>query len=78
MKKFTTYWSAAIEGSDGRPSIRKLMSIAVLFGLIRHIEKCPDNAELALVIVSLIVSLLGLTTWQNIQEKKINTNTSAK
>jgi hypothetical protein len=76
MKKFTAYWSAAIEGSDGKLSIRRLMSIAVLFGLIRQVETCPDNAELALVLVSLIVSLLGLTTWQNIQEKKINTNTS--
>lgn len=70
MKKFTTYWSAVIEGKDGRPSIRRLMSIAVLGGLIRHVEKCPDNADVAAVLASLIAALLALTTWQNIKETK--------
>lgn len=63
------YWSSVIEGSDGKPSIRRLMSIAVLFGLIRHVEKCPDNAEVAFVLASLIAALLALTTWQNLKEK---------
>ena len=59
-----------VEGSDGKLSIRRVMAFLVLFGLIRHTEKCPDNAEVDFVLASLIAALLALTTWQNLQDKK--------
>ena len=46
------------------------MAVAVLLGLIRHTEKCPENAEVAFVFASLIGALLALTTIQNINDKK--------
>ena len=43
------------------------MAVAVLLGLIRHVETCPDNDGVAMVLASLIAALLTLTTWQNIK-----------
>lgn len=68
--KFLNYILAMVEGSDGRLSIRRVMAFLVLGGLIRHVEKCPDNSEVAFVLSSLIAALLALTTFQNIQDKK--------
>lgn len=68
--KFIRYILAMVEGNDGQLSIRRVMAFLVLGGLIRHVEKCPDNAEVAFVLSSLIAALLALTTWQNLQDKK--------
>ena len=68
--KFLNYFLKMVEGSDGNLSIRRVMAFLVLFGLIRHTEKCPENAEVAFVLASLIAALLALTTWQNLQDKK--------
>jgi hypothetical protein len=68
--KLINYFLAMVEGSDGKLSIRRVMAFLVLFGLIRHTEKCPENAEVAFVLASLIAALLALTTWQNLQDKK--------
>ena len=66
MKRFLHIF----KGSDGEYSLRRLMAVAVLLGLIRHTEKCPENAEVAFVFASLIGALLALTTIQNINDKK--------
>lgn len=68
--KLINYFLAMVEGSDGKLSIRRVMAFLVLGGLIRHTEKCPENAEVAFVLASLIAALLALTTWQNLQDKK--------
>lgn len=68
--KFLNYILAMVEGKDGQLSIRRVMAFLVLGGLIRHVEKCPDNAEVAFVLASLIGALLALTTIQNMSEKK--------
>jgi len=67
--KLLNYFLHMVEGKDGRLSIRRVMAFLVLGGLIRHVEKCPDNAEVAFVLASLIAALLALTTWQNLKDK---------
>ena len=63
MKRFLHIF----KGKDGEYSLRRLMAVAVLLGLIRHVETCPDNDGVAMVLASLIAALLTLTTWQNIK-----------
>lgn len=57
------------QGNDGEYSLRRIMSVVVLFGLIKHVETCPDNEGVAMVLASLIAALLALTTWQNVKSK---------
>lgn len=68
--KLIRYILGMVEGADGQLSIRRVMAFLVLFGLIRHTEKCPENAEVAFVLASLIAALLALTTFQNMQKNK--------
>jgi len=68
--KLIRYLLHMVEGKDGQLSIRRVMAFLVLFGLIRQVEKCPENAEVAFVLASLIGALLALTTIQNMQKPK--------
>jgi hypothetical protein len=68
--KILNYFLNMVEGKDGQLSIRRVMAFLVLFGLIRQVEKCPENADVAFVLASLIAALLALTTFQNMQKPK--------
>lgn len=88
MKKIINYLRPIWEGNDGKPSIRRILALVFAAGLIHlsilHITSCQTVQEAFIWgFISLIVALLGLTTFQNLKElngsninKENTTNTS--
>jgi len=60
-------------GKDGKLSIRRVLAVVFSTGLIHlsiiHVTSCREVQEAFIWgFISLIVALLGLTTWQNLKE----------
>ena len=74
MKKLLNYLLNMVEGSDGQLSIRRFMALSTFAGMIRYVEihAAPDAMVMS-VYVGLIAALLALTTWQNSNDKKTET-----
>lgn len=77
MKKFFKYFEPAWTGNDGKVSLRAILAIAFSIDFIRNLShaiwkwdagRSMEGLSLTLGIeAGLIVGLLGLTTYQNMQ-----------
>lgn len=71
--RFTDYVLAPVESKDGKLSIRRLMAIAALAGLVKYVETHANPApDVMYAFITLIAILLGLSTAQNIGETAIS------
>ena len=74
--KIWDYILAPLEGPDGKLSLRALLAIASLSGMIKYVETHPaPDSNVMFVFVVLIFALLGLSTTQNILDKYITAKT---
>lgn len=78
MKSIIQYLRPLIEGEDGKPSLRRLIAIGFLAGMVRYVEhsihgNCQLNSETLWAFGSLICIMLGITTMQTIVQR-IKTN----
>lgn len=79
LKKFLEDLYFMMCGKDGQISIRRFLALVFSAGLIHlsflHISKCREVQEAFIWgFISLIVALLGLTTWQNLKDNFKNNN----
>ena len=71
MRRTIQYLRPLIEGEDAKPSLRRIIAIGFLIGMIRYVEhsmtqQCEPNSETLWAFGSLICIMLGITTMQNI------------
>lgn len=71
MKHTLKYLRPLIEGEDDKPSLRRLIAIGFLIGMIRYVEHgmasgCQLSSETLWAFGSLICIMLGITTMQTI------------
>lgn len=71
MKRTVKYLRPLIEGEDAKPSLRRIIAIGFLIGMIRYVEgsmtrQCGPNSETLWAFGSLICIMLGITTMQTI------------
>lgn len=81
IRKILYYIENIWIGADGKPSLRSLLAIAFSIDFIRNLShaiykwdvgRSLEGLSLVLGIeAGLIISLLGLTAWNNIANKKI-------
>lgn len=74
MKRIVNYLRPLIEGEDEKPSLRRLIAISFLMGMIRYVEhsvrrQCEVNDETLWAFGSLICIMLGITTMQTIVQR---------
>ena len=69
MKKLFNYLRPAIEGDDGRLSLRRLIAIAFAVGFVREVNRMPPTVENLYIISGTMLTLLGLTTLQALLPK---------
>lgn len=74
MKRTITYLRPLIEGEDAKPSLRRLIAIGFLVGMVRYVEhsmtqQCELNSETLWAFGSLICIMLGITTMQTIVQR---------
>ncbi len=74
MKRLATYLRPLIEGEDNKPSLRRVIAICFLTGMIRYTEhvmqqQCELNSETLWAFGSLICIMLGITTMQHIVQR---------
>jgi len=68
---------------DGQLSIRRVLAVVFAGALVHmgilHITTCKEVQEAFIwAFVSLIVALLGLTTWQNLKDNFPNNNNNGQ
>lgn len=73
LKKFLEDLYFMLCGIDGRISIRRFLAMVFAVDLISlsiiHIKDCkPVQEAFIWGFISMIVALLGLTTWQNLKD----------
>lgn len=74
MKSAAKYLRPLIEGEDAKPSLRRVIAICFLIGMIRYVEQamhrnCELNSETLWAFGSLICIMLGITTMQTIVQR---------
>ncbi len=77
MKK---YWAHLIQGKDGKPSIRVTLAIYFALGVGYHVTYCTIynqtmDATVVGCLVAAVLGLLGIRSWQEIQQTKIESQT---
>jgi hypothetical protein len=70
------YWSALIEGKDKKPSIRVLLAIYFSLGVGYHVTYCTIYSQtmdgtVVGCLVAAVLGLLGIRSWQSVQENKL-------
>ena len=71
MKRTIQYLRPLIEPEHAKPSLRRIIAIGFLIGMIRYVEhsmtqQCQPNSETLWAFGSLICIMLGITTMQTI------------
>ena len=82
MKRAIKYLRPLIEGEDAKPSLRRIIAIGFLVGMVRYVEQsmarqCELNSETLWAFGSLICIMLGITTMQTVIQRINNKQNDA-